>query len=199
VSADFGEQLTFSGLEPKPQRKSSRNSTAGAPKITADKPVASVLVEKLPIHLDQLFDYLVPEKFADIAVPGAAVKVPFGNQQLDGYIAEYYAGSVADVVRLAVPPRHATTEKAFIAKFLAAEPLEDDSPDTPAILDTERISAHDESAWGAYTAGRAFVERLSAWCADPSLGLPRAVWSALPGYGLSGGADDRFHHPALGD
>ncbi|MGZ5401413.1 MAG: primosomal protein N' family DNA-binding protein, partial [Nocardioides sp.] len=110
-------------------------------------PVARVLVDLPLAHLDRPFDYLVPVKDAETAVPGARVKVRFAGQDVDGYVvervagsdhpgrlaplrrvvsaepvlspevaalatavAERYAGSRADVLRLAVPPRHATTE-----------------------------------------------------------------------------------------
>lgn len=241
MSADFGEQLTFSGLEPKSKRKSSRNSTAGAPKIVAELPVASVMVEKLPIHLDQLFDYLVPEKFDSVAVPGALVKVPFGAQQLDGYIvsrlsssehkgrlapiksvvskvsllpesslelfrgvAEYYGGSASDIARLAVPPRHATTEKAFIERFVqpgAVDPIDREEP----AQDIEDSGSGDSAlpaplvdltplleSWFQYTAGRAFVERLTEAVNDPNVSMPRGVWTPFPGYGLTGDTHDVY-------
>jgi primosomal protein N' (replication factor Y) len=78
---------------------------------------------------------------------------------LAGLLAERYAGTRADVVRLAVPPRHATTEK-------KPSPPEDTVTVDPA-------SAVD--AWRAYPAAGAFLDHLAGG------GSPRAVWSALPG------------------
>ncbi|QIX28716.1 primosomal protein N' [Nocardioides sp. JQ2195] len=74
-------------------------------------------------------------------------------------VAQRYAGSRADVLRLAVPPRHATTEK---------------HPSTPAPPFAAR---HDDAtaAWREDTHGAAFVEGLAAGRS------PRAVWSAGPG------------------
>lgn len=110
--------------------------------------VARVAVDMPLAHLDRLFDYEVPEKLAESAVPGCRVRVPFAGQQRDGWlvsfgeaepgmklariaavpsseplltpeldalfrsVADHYAGVWTDVARLAIPPRHATTEKA---------------------------------------------------------------------------------------
>ena len=79
--------------------------------------------------------------------------------ELSARLAERYAGSRADVLRLAVPPRHARTEK---------QP----SPAVPdAAVDVEAASA----AWEDYEAGPGFLAHLGAG------GSPRAVWTAVPG------------------
>ncbi|MFI0445067.1 primosomal protein N' [Actinomadura sp. 6N118] len=74
-------------------------------------------------------------------------------------VADRYAGSLYDVLRLAIPPRHARVE---------AEPpgerLEFEAPDGPG-------------PWGDYPAGPSFLTALGEQRA------PRAVWSALPGPG----------------
>lgn len=61
-------------------------------------------------------------------------------------VADRYAGSLGDVLRLAVPPRHATAEKA-----LAVEPPE------PATL-----PARSPQAWAPYAAGPAFLSHLTS-------------------------------------
>ncbi|MEO6704061.1 MAG: primosomal protein N', partial [Jatrophihabitantaceae bacterium] len=72
-------------------------------------------------------------------------------------VADRWAGSFADVLRLAVPPRHARAESAVAAE--AAEP--------PARPSSE--------GWRKYQAGQAFL----AACQQ---GRPaRAVWNAVPG------------------
>lgn len=76
-------------------------------------------------------------------------------------VAQRYAGGLADVLRLAVPPRHATAEKRVL----------DES--TPA-ASNQMSGELDERPWRAYRAGKAFLRRL----ADGQ--SPRAVWSALP-------------------
>ncbi|AYJ49650.1 primosomal protein N' [Rhodococcus sp. P1Y] len=77
-------------------------------------------------------------------------------------VAQRYAGTRADVLRLAVPPRHAKVE---------AEPV----PETPTAIDTPAAVEIEASGWEAYTHGGAFVEALR------SERHPRAVWQALPG------------------
>jgi len=82
-------------------------------------------------------------------------------------VADRYAGTLGDVLRLAVPPRHAAAEKAAPRAALAVPPL----PAAGARL-PER-----PSTWVTYPAGPAFLARVSAGEA------PRAVWTALPGPG----------------
>lgn len=72
-------------------------------------------------------------------------------------IADRYAGTLADVLRLAVPPRHARTEAARTAR--APSPL-------PAV---------DSLAWEPYESARSFLDALA------NGHNPRACWSAVPG------------------
>ena len=76
---------------------------------------------------------------------------------LTATIAEKYAGARADVMRLAVPPRHAATEK---------EP----SPPAP-----RATGSADPSSWEHVVHGPTFLAHLGAG------GSPRAVWNAAPG------------------
>ncbi|MEO6789409.1 MAG: primosome assembly protein PriA, partial [Ornithinibacter sp.] len=73
-------------------------------------------------------------------------------------VASRYAGTLGDVLRLAVPPRHATAEKS-----LAIEPPE--QPDLPDGAGT---------SWDRYAAGPAFLTRVTAG------GAPGASVLALP-------------------
>jgi primosomal protein N' (replication factor Y) (superfamily II helicase) len=75
--------------------------------------------------------------------------------QLSETLARRYAGARSDVLRLAVPPRHATTEKAA-------------SPPAPP-FEHQPIGA-----WSEVAHADAFLRRLGAGQA------PRAVWSAAP-------------------
>ncbi len=78
---------------------------------------------------------------------------------LAGAVAERYAGSRSDVLRLAIPPRHATTERESQDVAEAAK------PDLGAARE----------AWVAQGAsGGAFVDALAAGSS------PRAVWSTAP-------------------
>lgn len=78
--------------------------------------------------------------------------------ELAGRLAERYAGSRADVIRLAVPPRHATAEK---------EPSPVEAP-----ADVDLAAAR--STWATLSHGAEFVDALAAGAS------PRAVWSAAP-------------------
>ena len=78
---------------------------------------------------------------------------------LTALIAERYAGTRSDVLRLAVPARHATTEKV---------------PSPPAPAPTfDADAAH--RAWADHEHAEAFLRHLAEG------GAPRAVWSAAPG------------------
>jgi primosomal protein N' (replication factor Y) len=79
--------------------------------------------------------------------------------RLAAAVAERYAGSRADVLRLAVPPRHATTE----AK---PSPPPDESP----AVDADGAAR----AWEGHDHADTFLAHLAAG------GSPRAVWSAAP-------------------
>ncbi len=61
---------------------------AGGPESAAVDPVAAVLIESPLPHLDRPFDYSVPAKLAESALPGVRVKVRFNGQELSGYILE---------------------------------------------------------------------------------------------------------------
>ncbi|WP_128978288.1 primosomal protein N' [Streptomyces roseicoloratus] len=175
--------------------------------LAKELPVARVVVNKGVLHLDQFFDYAVPEELDAAARPGVRVRVRFGagahqvrggrregGRLIDGFlverraesdysgplaaladvvspepvlgpellglaraVADRYAGSLADVLQLAVPPRNARAESRP-----SPEPLP--SPAAPAA-----------GSWARYERGAAFLESLARG------GVPRAVWNALPG------------------
>ncbi len=84
-------------------------------------------------------------------------------------VADRWAGTLADVLRAAVPPRHAATEAAV------------DALPEPDLAPVAR--PRDAGPWTAYTGGTALVARVG----DPSVAFapdepgPRAVWTAGPG------------------
>ncbi|GIE89222.1 primosomal protein N' [Actinoplanes regularis] len=95
-------------------------------------------------------------------------------------VADRYAGSLADVLRLAVPPRHARVEAQAAKDQASAEP---DEPGSDAAgndaVDDDAASpgpwAPAPGGWDSYPAGPAYLRALTE-------GRPaRAVWSALPG------------------
>ena len=76
-------------------------------------------------------------------------------------VADRYGGTLADVLRLAIPPRHATAE---------AEPRAGVEPAEP-----EAGERRDPGPWARYRTGPAFLAALAGRRG------PRAVWTALPG------------------
>lgn len=175
--------------------------------LAGELPVARVLVDKGPVHLDRLWDYAVPAELDADAQPGTRVRVRFGagtskvrdgrregGGLLDGYIiervaesdyqgplaalaqvlspepvlrpsllslckavADRYAGSLADVLQLAVPPRHARIEAEASPRLLP------------------RPGAPEAGSWARYPTGPAYLDALARGDS------PRAVWTALPG------------------
>jgi primosomal protein N' (replication factor Y) len=77
-------------------------------------------------------------------------------------VADRYAGNLSDVLRLAVPPRHARVE----SQVAAADAAPGAAP---------AISVDASPGWGDYTAGASFLRALADGRAA------RAVWGALPG------------------
>lgn len=175
--------------------------------LAGELPVARVVVNKGVLHLDQYFDYAVPEELDEAAQPGVRVRVRFGagahqvregrregGRLIDGFlierraesdysgplaalagvvspepvlspgllalaraVADRYAGSLADVLQLAVPPRSARAE---------SRPSPPPQPPPPA---------PEPGTWARYEQGPAFLHALAGG------GAPRAVWTALPG------------------
>lgn len=78
--------------------------------------------------------------------------------RLVGAVADRYAGTRADVLRLAIPTRHARVE----------------AETTPVGCRPEGLVV-DREGWSAYTHGANFLDALASGRA------PRAVWQALPG------------------
>lgn len=75
-------------------------------------------------------------------------------------VAARYAGTRPDVLRLAVPPRHARVESEALAATAHRPPI---------------LGSSGTAAWQAYHHGAEFVDALSEGRA------PRAVWQAVPG------------------
>ncbi len=86
-------------------------------------------------------------------------------------VADRWAGTLADVLRAAVPPRHAGTEAAVDALG---------TPDRPMVVP---LAPDEAGPWAGYSGGAALVRRV----ADPAVAFtaeqpgPRAVWTAVPG------------------
>lgn len=152
-----------------------------------------VLLDTPVPHLDQPFDYMLPDGMD--APLGCRVLVPLAGRRTPAYVVgheppshrgrllgvmkvvsalpvlteEVYtlcqavaratAGSTADVVRLAVPARHARVEQ--------------NADLTPGPV--PHVPAGETSGWTDYRGGGAFLRHVRKG------GTPRAVWTALPG------------------
>ncbi|MFC4373644.1 primosomal protein N' [Nocardia halotolerans] len=109
-------------------------------------------------------------------------------------VATRYAGTRADVLRLAIPPRHARTENGGAKKTAAAQdggshtgeqssssaagrsdPSVDEHGLVAAGAGTQPPTSLDASAWDRYLYGGAFVGALAQGRG------PRAAWQAMPG------------------
>ncbi|MFD9906517.1 primosomal protein N' [Streptomyces sp. NPDC059063] len=114
-----------------------------------------------------LIDGFIVERVAETDYSGplaALAQVVSPEPVLDGEllglaraVADRYAGSLADVLQLAIPPRHARAES-------RPSPPAPPPPPVP-----------DAGSWRRYARGAEFVAELAAG------GAPRAVWTALPG------------------
>ncbi|QCB97537.1 primosomal protein N' [Arthrobacter sp. PAMC25564] len=108
--------------------------------------------------------------------------------ELAGRVAGRYAGTVSDVLRVAVPPRMAKLEKEFApdgrldpALFAAPTPAASDTTG-PAMAPGpgSRAASAPGAGWAGYRNGPAFLQHLTAGES------PRAVLSALQGFGPAG-------------
>lgn len=91
-------------------------------------------------------------------------------------VAARYAGTVSDVLRVAVPPRVAGAEKEYLAA--AGQPASAGAPEREAPAGPDFRAA--STVWDAYRNGPAFLRHLSDG------GRPRAVVNPLQGYGTAG-------------
>ncbi len=102
-------------------------------------------------------------------------------------VADRYGGTLADVLRLAIPPRHAAAETApsgRAASPVQVSPLQvspvqagpvQAGPVQPAPVQADDVPVAGAGLWDRYPAGVSFLAALADGRA------PRAVWSALPG------------------
>jgi primosomal protein N' (replication factor Y) (superfamily II helicase) len=70
-----------------------RAEVAAAPSgpVAGRLPVARIRVDTGVFHLDQMYDYSVPEKLSELIVPGVRVQLPFGNRETEGIVVDRVA------------------------------------------------------------------------------------------------------------
>ena len=77
-------------------------------------PIARVRVDTGVFHLDQLYDYSVPEKLSELIAPGVRVQLPFGNRETEGIVVSRVAsperaGDLKAITKVLSPHCVATT------------------------------------------------------------------------------------------
>ncbi len=102
-------------------------------------------------------DHVGKLAWLDRVVSAEAVLTPEIRRLVDA-VAARYAGTRADVLRLAVPPRHAKVER-----------------ENPTPTELSAVAEVDRTGWEAYGSGGPFLTALAETRAA------RAVWQALPG------------------
>ena len=73
------QQPELEGLAHKRRRR--KNSSANVP--AASCAVAHVMIDVQAPHLGHTFDYLIPEKYDEIAQPGSLIRVRFGSRRVN--------------------------------------------------------------------------------------------------------------------
>lgn len=139
-----------------------RLSAAAQPGVRVRVRFAGRLVDALVLNRTPTSDHPGELGWLERTLGAEAVLTP-EIAVLARLVADRWAGTFADVVRLALPPRHGATER-----------LESAGPPPPA-LPPAAAAGGDAAGWGRYPGG----EELLADLADG--GAPRAVWAALPG------------------
>ncbi|MEV5752835.1 primosomal protein N' [Actinoallomurus sp. NPDC052308] len=162
-----------------PGARAGRTTPGKAPAKGVRRPAETLKVARVAVdvslpHLDRPFDYLVPAKLDEKAVPGCRVRVRFAGQLVDGFlldrveesdhggrlsfidrvispepvltpeiaalvreVADRYAGTFADVLRLAVPPRHARVEAERRPDAAVTVSLDEDEDEEKATTATD--------------------------------------------------------------
>ena len=54
--------------------------------VAAEMPYAKIWVDTGVFHLDEAFDYQVPEKLSSLVRTGIRVQVPFGSREVEGIV-----------------------------------------------------------------------------------------------------------------
>jgi primosomal protein N' (replication factor Y) len=88
-------------------------------------PYARVRVDTGVFHLDQLYDYQIPEKLSDFIQVGMRVQLPFGNRETEGIVVERVAaperaGELKSITRVLSHVPIATAQSLFLIDEVAA-------------------------------------------------------------------------------
>ena len=169
-----------------------RDAVAAQPGVRVRVRFAGRLVSGFVLERRETSDHVGGLGFLERVVSQEPVLAP-EVAALARAVADRYAGSMADVLRLALPPRHARVE----AEPPPSAPARVEAESRPSAARPAPIEASDgrpgaapqrrdaypadglgrsaAHGWDAYPAGSAFLAAVARG------GAPRAVWQALPG------------------
>ncbi|QDP96759.1 primosomal protein N' [Microlunatus elymi] len=161
--------------------------------VTASQDAEAVPGARVRVRFaGKLRDGFVVERVAETDHPGTLAPLykvvsaePVLTEAVDRLIravADHYAGSYADVLRLAVPPRHAATEKADPVRRPPVEPQQFDGPFSryptgPGFLGALRRGDRPRAAWQLIPSADAGAADAGDW----AYGMACAAAAALAG------------------
>ena len=137
-----------------------RAEVAAAPSgpVAERLPVARVRVDTGVFHLDQMYDYSVPEKLSELIVPGVRVQLPFGNRETEGIVVDRVASpqkaGTLKAISKVLSPHSVATSATFklidrAAEFYCCNPwdlLRSAIPPRVASVDKELSVVHQTSS-----------------------------------------------------
>lgn len=114
-------------MTPRPLKLKRELGRVGVLPVAEELPVARLWVDTGVFHLDAIYDYLVPSKFAETAQVGVRVEVEFGSAIHEGLVLERVAGT------------QTATKLKQISKVLSRHPV--------ATAETIALIAHASKRW----------------------------------------------------
>jgi primosomal protein N' (replication factor Y) len=109
---------------PKLFRLKAEVAPAPAGPLASVLPYARVRVDTGVFHLEQLYDYKVPEKLSESTQVGVRVQLPFGNRETEGIVVERVArpdraGELKSITKVLSLTPIATTQSLHLIDVLA--------------------------------------------------------------------------------
>ena len=128
-------------VEPRLFKLKSQLAPSPAGPVASEHSCAQIWVDTGVFHLDQAFDYLVPEKLSSLIQVGVKVQVPFGSREVEGLVISRIESPTTTsklkfITKVLSPHRVANTSSinliSFVAQHWAANPWEIISSAIPA-------------------------------------------------------------------
>lgn len=116
----------------RPLRLKSEIAKPKAERSSSALPIASVWVDSGVYHLDQSYDYLVPDNLSGAVTTGVRIQVPFHGREVEGLVlarhSDSESGGLKAISKVLSPQSVATPESleliAMVAKRWAAHPFD---------------------------------------------------------------------------